>query len=300
MLTLEREKGGFSLILNLNEFGLAERSFNSVKSSWKSLAKSTARKGPTAWHLRCWRKHFPPLPTRTAVRLMHPTPAMQQQVTARMILRKVIRCSSSSQSAKKASGLAAYRPSSSSERETLQSKKYRGEWVFEQLVFRMNDGPEEKKDVVDEQWQQYQPFTISFSSPPTEAWWRLYQHNCALSLKVYLKIFLPNRYIDYGERLSESSSAMEAIFARKKRLIPRSTDLSYYNWETQTCTSNPTANFEVIAENGMGLLFRNIHDRKIINVDPKTSPGDNSTRTEITTPECFQCVIYDHINRRRA
>ena len=44
---------------------------------------------------------------------------------------------------------------------------------------------------------------------------------------------------------------------------------SFYNWETQTSTSNPTPNYQVIAENASGLLFKNKRDRKIINVDPK-------------------------------
>ncbi len=46
---------------------------------------------------------------------------------------------------------------------------------------------------------------------------------------------------------------------------------SFYNWETQTATSNPTPNYQVIAENPSGLLFKNKRDRKILNVDPKVS-----------------------------
>ena len=46
---------------------------------------------------------------------------------------------------------------------------------------------------------------------------------------------------------------------------------SFYNWETQTSTSNPTPNYQVIAENATGLLFKNKRDRKILNVDPKVS-----------------------------
>lgn len=38
---------------------------------------------------------------------------------------------------------------------------------------------------------------------------------------------------------------MEPYFERKKRLMPRPTDLSFYNWETQMSTSNPTPNFQV-------------------------------------------------------
>lgn len=61
-----------------------------------------------------------------------------------------------------------------------------------------------------------------------------------------------------------------------------------------------TSPLQVIAENEKGLLFKNKRDRKVINVDPKAVPGDNSTRTEIQTDEYIQAVIYDHVTRRRA
>eukprot|EP01135_Chromosphaera_perkinsii_P003993 Nk52_evm6s266 gene=Nk52_evmTU6s266 len=106
-------------------------------------------------------------------------------------------------------------------------------------------------------------------------------------------------YIDYAHRLK--SEDFEPYFNRKKRIIPRVSDLSFYNWETQTCTSNSTPNFQVIADNESGLLFKNKRDRKIINVDPKElRPGDNSTRTPLESPEYTQVVLYDHVARRKA
>lgn len=105
-------------------------------------------------------------------------------------------------------------------------------------------------------------------------------------------------YIDYAHRLK--TDEFEPYFVGKKRLLPRPSDLSFYNWETQTSTSNPTPNYQVIAENASGLLFKNKRDRKILNVDPKAqSPGDNSSRTAIETPKYVQVVIYDHITRRK-
>ncbi|XP_060071495.1 cilia- and flagella-associated protein 299-like [Ylistrum balloti] len=105
-------------------------------------------------------------------------------------------------------------------------------------------------------------------------------------------------YVDYAHRLKTED--FESYFAARKRLLPRPSDLSFYNWETQTSTSNPTPNYQVIAENASGLLFKNKRDRKIINVDPKvTTPGDNSTRTVIETSKYVQAVIYDHITRRK-
>lgn len=46
---------------------------------------------------------------------------------------------------------------------------------------------------------------------------------------------------------------------------------SFYNWETHVSTSNASPNYQVIAENSSGLLFKNKRDRKILNVDPKVN-----------------------------
>lgn len=58
-----------------------------------------------------------------------------------------------------------------------------------------------------------------------------------------------------------------------KKFLPKSTDLSFYNWETQMCTANSTSNFQVLTENEIGMLFRNKRDRKVVNVDPKVRPA---------------------------
>mmetsp|Transcript_9263 Transcript_9263/g.14216 ORF Transcript_9263/g.14216 Transcript_9263/m.14216 type:complete len:246 (-) Transcript_9263:205-942(-) len=106
-------------------------------------------------------------------------------------------------------------------------------------------------------------------------------------------------YIDYAHRLR--SENFEPHFERRKRLMPKPTDLSYYNWETQVSTSNSTTNFQVIADNEQGLLFKNKRDRKVVNVDPKLKdPGDNSFRCEIQTNEYLQVIIFDHMTRRKS
>lgn len=105
-------------------------------------------------------------------------------------------------------------------------------------------------------------------------------------------------YIDYAFRLKQEP--FEPIFDRKKKLMPKPSDLSFYNWETQMCTSNSTPTLQVIADSEKGLLFKCKRDRKIINVDPNAIPGDNSTRTEIDTQEYLQVVIYDHMTRRKS
>eukprot|EP00043_Microstomoeca_roanoka_P000837 m.29403 g.29403 ORF g.29403 m.29403 type:complete len:246 (+) comp10525_c0_seq3:129-866(+) len=94
-------------------------------------------------------------------------------------------------------------------------------------------------------------------------------------------------YIDLAERLENDD--FELYFSGRKRLMPRPTDLSYYNWVTQTASSNPSSNYTVLANEYPGLLFKNTKDRKIVNVDPQLeSPGDNSTRTVLFTDEYSQ------------
>eukprot|EP00940_MAST-03C_sp_MAST-3C-sp2_P001350 g1350.t1 len=104
-------------------------------------------------------------------------------------------------------------------------------------------------------------------------------------------------YIDYAFRLKTED--FTPYFQQRKRLMPRPSDLSYYNWKTQKSTSNSNTNFQVIATNEAGLLFKNKKDRKVINVDASADVGDNSTRTEISTGSYLQVVIYDHMTRRK-
>lgn len=37
---------------------------------------------------------------------------------------------------------------------------------------------------------------------------------------------------------------MEAVFEGRRRLLPRPTDLSFYNWVTQTSAANHTPTFQ--------------------------------------------------------
>ncbi|XP_066488844.1 cilia- and flagella-associated protein 299 [Tiliqua scincoides] len=104
-------------------------------------------------------------------------------------------------------------------------------------------------------------------------------------------------YIDYAHRLK--TDECEVYFTGKKKVFPRRSDLSFYNWDRNICCLNSSPNYQVIAENVCGLLFKNKSDRKIINVDPKVYPGDNTTRTPIETDLYLQVVIYDHVLRRK-
>ncbi|TPX36329.1 hypothetical protein SmJEL517_g01536 [Synchytrium microbalum] len=105
-------------------------------------------------------------------------------------------------------------------------------------------------------------------------------------------------YIDYATRLK--SEPWEPYFTMLRPLVPRPTDLSFFNWETSVATSSSTPNFQVVADQGKGLLFKNKRDRKIVNVNPQEAPGDNTTRAELLTREHIQVVIYDHMTRRKS
>jgi hypothetical protein len=106
-------------------------------------------------------------------------------------------------------------------------------------------------------------------------------------------------YVDFAHRLKTED--FDPYFSGKRKILPRHTDLSFYNWDTNFSSSSSSPNYQVIAENATGLLFKNKRDRKIVNVDPKaSSPGDNTTRLIIPTSRYLQVVIYDHITRRKA
>ncbi|XP_021116636.1 uncharacterized protein C4orf22 homolog isoform X2 [Heterocephalus glaber] len=74
-------------------------------------------------------------------------------------------------------------------------------------------------------------------------------------------------YIDYADRLKTED--FEVYFSGKRRLFPRPTDLSFYNWDSRVAVCNSSPNYQVIDDNPDGLLFKYKKDRKILNVDPK-------------------------------
>jgi hypothetical protein len=90
-------------------------------------------------------------------------------------------------------------------------------------------------------------------------------------------------YIDYRERLKNDE--MEGIFKEGKPLLPKPSDLSYYNWTLQKVMSNDSTFFRVDAGPKERLSFKNNTDRKIINVDLEyieKHPGLDVKRIPIT------------------
>ena len=72
-------------------------------------------------------------------------------------------------------------------------------------------------------------------------------------------------YIDYRERLKNDE--MESVFKEGRPLLPKPTDLSYYNWSLQKVISTDSTFFRVDAGPKERLSFKNNTDRKVINVD---------------------------------
>ncbi|EDO27641.1 predicted protein [Nematostella vectensis] len=92
------------------------------------------------------------------------------------------------------------------------------------------------------------------------------------------------------EEANRSGKMTSIIFIRDKN--PKGQEISGY--------IDYAHRLKVIAENSIGLLFKNKRDRKILNVDPKApTPGDNSARITIESKKYIQVVIYDHITRRK-
>ncbi|KAG5510655.1 hypothetical protein JKF63_06953 [Porcisia hertigi] len=105
-------------------------------------------------------------------------------------------------------------------------------------------------------------------------------------------------YIDYGHRLR--SEDFEVYFKREKKLLPRRSDLSYYNWKTHTLFYNNSPTFQVLADSSLGLVMKHKRDRKAIHVDPNAlSPGEHCSRTVVPCKDYLQVVIYDHVTRRK-
>lgn len=104
-------------------------------------------------------------------------------------------------------------------------------------------------------------------------------------------------YIDYAHRLKVESTA--CYFQGTRKMLPRVSDLSFYNWETKQWSTNNTANWQVIAECEQGMQFRNKRDRK--SIVPGPSPkGDSFKRLELTSSEYIQVIFYDHQTGRKA
>ncbi|XP_066594548.1 cilia- and flagella-associated protein 299-like [Prorops nasuta] len=100
-------------------------------------------------------------------------------------------------------------------------------------------------------------------------------------------------YIDFKERLTKEN--LLPIFQGKKKLWPQCTDLAFYNWKTEKSYLNKTLYYEPLIDQKYGLVFKNRNDRRIIIVNPKLSPGRNTTRIRIYSTLYKHVILYDHV-----
>lgn len=105
-------------------------------------------------------------------------------------------------------------------------------------------------------------------------------------------------YIDFADRL-QNESWRNFYLRKKNQIIPRTDDLAFYNWRTEVTKINETENYQPMIDRKRGLFFKNLHDRKLIFVDPKISPGVDTTRLWVKSDNIEHIVIYDHFMRNR-
>lgn len=105
-------------------------------------------------------------------------------------------------------------------------------------------------------------------------------------------------YIDYAQRLK--TDCFRDYFTGAAKLMPRLTDMAYFNWKTQHARCNNTTNWHVISESVHGLVFKSRRDRKVVSVEPRAeTAGDSSMRTLVHSPQYCQLVLYDHTIRQK-
>lgn len=99
----------------------------------------------------------------------------------------------------------------------------------------------------------------------------------------------------------------------ENRLMPRPTDLSYFNYASKrtACSSSPQWQVSVDADSGLGMMFRSRRgtgaDRRVIRVGVTGDNGSSNSgvggrdrdRLVIVTSEYLQAVMYDHTPRKK-
>lgn len=110
--------------------------------------------------------------------------------------------------------------------------------------------------------------------------------------------FEESAYIDFSERLE--SEDWLPYYRGERKLSPLKRDLAYYHWRMGRTRLNETRNYVPIVDPKRGLLFKNIHDRQVITVDPvAASPGMQTTRVRIHCPFYEHVILYDHVIRSK-
>ena len=115
------------------------------------------------------------------------------------------------------------------------------------------------------------------------------------SKKKYIEI---SAYIDLCQRFKNEK--FEKYYERKKVILPKQSDLSYYNWNTGICFSNDSENFKIDSNiEKKELIFKTKRDRKKISVDINSKDPNIMKKKILSNIKQYkQIVFFDlHLNK---
>jgi hypothetical protein len=103
-------------------------------------------------------------------------------------------------------------------------------------------------------------------------------------------------YVDLAHRLDTDDA--EAYFSGAATLLPRPSDLSFYNADAGAASGVSSPFWAVLVSDDGVLSLKNKRDRKALHLDPAAPPGDNTTRTAVAHDRDYlQAIIFDHARR---
>lgn len=100
-------------------------------------------------------------------------------------------------------------------------------------------------------------------------------------------------YIDLSQRLSNNEET-QLLFTKKLYCQPKTSDLSFFNWSTMSCSHNNTKMFTVISDKKPCLMFMCNIDNFILYMNKKRCIDSGIIRQSISTQDYSQVVIYEH------
>ena len=103
-------------------------------------------------------------------------------------------------------------------------------------------------------------------------------------------------YVDLSERFNKENFVK--YYKGDRLFLPKTTDLSYYNWNTGSCVFNDTKMFKNESDiDHKRLGFKNKRDRKIVwtDIEAKENPAVKITQMETDNGLYKQIIIFDQV-----
>ncbi|KAM7352193.1 cilia- and flagella-associated protein 299 [Cochliomyia hominivorax] len=131
-----------------------------------------------------------------------------------------------------------------------------------------------------------------------------------ISTIIYIKYrlksgFEVSSYIDYEHSLRQANLHIghhnwSGIFGKEEPLIPKPTDLSFFDWHKGIINCNNSENYAVVHDVENGLIFMHKGDHKKICVDvTRELYKKNCTRSMMYSEKYGYVVFYDHVIRKK-